>query len=445
MRIGRTTSWLIYGIYLVVLVEGLSYLLISLANTRLGEPIRRLDDIYAEQTTQIRRLLAEDDMRTQLHPVFGWRYRPGFQNETDTINEAGLRSPVDYALEPAAGKRRVAVFGDSFVYGSEVADAESWPAQLEAMSDDLDVLNYGVPGYGTDQAYLRYEHEGDRYSPDHVVIGFAPVNLRRVVNLYRRFISTHEAPLVKPRFVLDENGELLPVHQSIPSEDEWLAFLDDPDKIREWRDLDYWYAPAIYDNPLHDISAFARLSAQFWTRLSRRYLAEDRLFEGDVFNTESEAFRLEVAVLEALVDRARERGQSVSVLMLPDLDSVVAQHQGRVTIYAPLVDALRERGIEVWDSVEAFEYSGPPKDEVASTAGSLPPVGAGPPGKAATVESLFAPGQHYSPEGNARLARWLHERLRRTDGVAKSRAAAGETTNASETAQSLAGGPVDAR
>ena len=45
------------------------------------------------------------------------------------------------------------VFGNSFSYASEVSDSEAWAHKLGSLLK-CPVANYGVPGYGTDQAYL---------------------------------------------------------------------------------------------------------------------------------------------------------------------------------------------------------------------------------------------------------------------------------------------------
>jgi hypothetical protein len=389
MRLGRVAKGLIIAIYLVGMIEGLSYLLIAIGNTRLYEPIRRLESIYADQGEQIELFLAGGDLRTQFDPELGWRYRPGFEGETDSINSAGLRAASEYSLAPDPAKRRVAVFGDSFVYGTEVSNPDCWPAIAERIAPDLELLNYGVPGYGSDQAFLLYEREGQRYAPEQVLVGFAPVNMRRIVNVYRRFISTHEAPLVKPRFLLEPDGSLRLFPNPLPTIESWQALLDDPAKIREWGEFDHWYAPAIYDNPLYDAFASVRLASHFWTRLTRRYLDPDRLFDGPTFRPSSTAFRIQVAVLRAWVDRIEANGAKPTIVMLPDLDSIAGAGGGDPVVYAPLVAALREKGIEVWDAVEAFPIT---RDEEV-------------------LQPLFMPGGHYSPEGNALVANWIVPKL----------------------------------
>jgi len=46
-------------------------------------------------------------------------------------------------------------FGDSFTHGDEVRDNEAWPFRLSELLG-CEVENFGVGGYGQDQAYLKY-------------------------------------------------------------------------------------------------------------------------------------------------------------------------------------------------------------------------------------------------------------------------------------------------
>ena len=46
--------------------------------------------------------------------------------------------------------------GDSFVFGDDVGDADSWPAILERLTGRR-VINGGVPAFGLDQTVLRSE------------------------------------------------------------------------------------------------------------------------------------------------------------------------------------------------------------------------------------------------------------------------------------------------
>jgi hypothetical protein len=67
------------------------------------------------------------------------------------------------------------------------------------------VNNFGVGGYGTDQAVLRFQRNRfDR--PPVVVLGYTSENIVRNVNEFRHFISVEEFGF-KPRFVKSDSGE----------------------------------------------------------------------------------------------------------------------------------------------------------------------------------------------------------------------------------------------
>src|SRR5438045_4886239 len=93
-------------------------------------------------------------------PDLGWTVRPGGRS-ADGLYEAnvdGARAPssTTYGERPARGRVRVVTVGDSFTHGDGVRFDETWQRQLQGRRADLEMVNLGVPGYGTDQSYLRW-------------------------------------------------------------------------------------------------------------------------------------------------------------------------------------------------------------------------------------------------------------------------------------------------
>jgi hypothetical protein len=136
----------------------------------------------------------------------GWTWiRPG-------VAEAGLdratRGPAHYAQPKPAGTLRIACFGDSFTFCADVDDADAWPRLVETSHPGWEVPNLGVPGYGTDQALLRFRRFAKDLGADVVCIGLMLENIGRNVNRYRPLWHPTDAGcLAKPRFAL-EHGEL---------------------------------------------------------------------------------------------------------------------------------------------------------------------------------------------------------------------------------------------
>jgi hypothetical protein len=97
-----------------------------------------------------------------------------------TVTPEGLRRS---AGKPPAGDAVLAI-GDSFVFGDDVNDNESWPAYLESMLS-RPVFNGGVFGYGLDQAVLRAELLIEELRPKTVVISLIADDLERCEMSYR--------------------------------------------------------------------------------------------------------------------------------------------------------------------------------------------------------------------------------------------------------------------
>lgn len=70
--------------------------------------------------------------------------------------------------------QRVVTIGDSFTFGYDVADDETYSFYLETSLENSEVLNMGVTAYGIDQAVLKYLQYGSQYKPDVVILGVLP-------------------------------------------------------------------------------------------------------------------------------------------------------------------------------------------------------------------------------------------------------------------------------
>lgn len=107
--------------------------------------------------------VASDAVRSfaSYDPVLGW----DFEQEGDRI-----KGDEDFADTVAEGVTRILAIGDSYTYGLDVAEQENFAAIL-AMIPDVEVLNMSIPGYGIDQAYLKYRDYGARYAPQVIIFG----------------------------------------------------------------------------------------------------------------------------------------------------------------------------------------------------------------------------------------------------------------------------------
>jgi hypothetical protein len=381
---------------LLAAAEGISYLAIWMLNSGSGREIRRVADIFQEQDERIDRLLDPAIPKLdQPDSLLGWRYTPGFDDDRHRISAQGLRGEREYAPEPAPGILRIAVFGDSFVYCNEVDTDDSWPRRLEEARPDTEVLNFGVGGYGTDQALLRYRHDGRRFSPHMAVMGFVPDDIRRNINVYRRFLSDREHPLFKPRFILEADGSLTLLPNPVYEPADYLRIRQNPGAVLAFGENDFWYQAAVYENPLYDWSASVRLFTYLWVHFHNKYLDSQRLVDGDLLRPESEAFGVQCALLAAFAADVTADGARPLVVLFPDRGTLANVRNGGAAVYAPLREWLAGQGVDCLDALDAF---GPAAD--------------------GDPADWYAPGGHYSPAGNGRVAEWLNREIgKRMDGT----------------------------
>jgi len=187
----------------------------------------------------------KDDLRHLYDETLGWTPRPHTVRDWGqwqlTVNSAGLRSRREYSQTPPPDTLRIALFGDSFTAADGVSDDETWGHQLEIKLNQagirVEVLNFGVGGYGMGQAFLRWQSQGRHYGPDMVIFGFQSENLNRNVNIFRQLYRSYGIPFSKPRFVLTDQGlELLNV-PAIPPEqiiDVFESFGSHPLAVHEY-------------------------------------------------------------------------------------------------------------------------------------------------------------------------------------------------------------------
>ena len=124
----------------------------------------------------------------------------------------------------------VALYGDSFTWSSDVEAQDAWGNVLSTLLD-CRVSNFGVGGYGTDQAYLRFRENDGEGSPV-VVIAHQPENILRNVNQYRPLLYPVTLRF-KPRFRLDPDGRLELVDAPLIPVERYAAFVRRPEDFLE--------------------------------------------------------------------------------------------------------------------------------------------------------------------------------------------------------------------
>ena len=148
---------------------------------------------------EARTVLAQGDAgRYAEDERLGYVPRAGYAAPGLTIEADGRRTTGAAVSSSAAP---ILAVGDSFTFGAEVNDPDTWPALLQGLTGRR-VINAGVSGYGFDQIVLRAEALAPVYRPEAIVVAFIADDIRRTE--MRRLWSAD-----KPYFDIDGGAPVL--------------------------------------------------------------------------------------------------------------------------------------------------------------------------------------------------------------------------------------------
>jgi len=167
---------------------------------------------------EVRNLLAERD------PLLGWPTR-------SWLEEHG--GPQGARISPANDELMerppcLSVYGDSFVFSYDVGSADAWPNIL-AERIGCPVLNFGVNGYGVDQAVLRFENQETDNAPA-TILAIYPLDIMRNMNQWR-YLLGGGAMLFKPVLEPGPDATLRVVDIPVGTYEQYLAVAADPASI----------------------------------------------------------------------------------------------------------------------------------------------------------------------------------------------------------------------
>ena len=375
----------------LVLADVLVSLLLIDEGLFLGRPLPPFGALtHPKQVPQLAKMQAEPRGTWTFDAELGWTWRPSCRSEEGVYvtNALGARGPREYGPRPAPGKRRVLTFGDSYVHCDEVGAEETFQSQLEGLEPALEVLNFGVSGYGSDQAWLRYRSIGKGLGAEVVCLGLMLENIGRNVNRYRPLWNTQTgACMTKPRFVLGPDGALELLPQPYATRLELHDAIADGSVLARIHEHEYWLGrPSL---PSGRFSSLTRLLGGY---LAYRARAPARLWSAP----EEEPFRVTLAILEGFQHEALADGARLAPILVFPAKEDLREHAllGR-PYWGALFAELERRGLAYLDLIEPLVAAARARPE-------------DPPGR-----SLYVDG-HLSAQGNAVVARalaaWIHAR-----------------------------------
>jgi hypothetical protein len=275
--------------------------------------------------------------------VLGWPSPHSFSQNRAFYDESGSRRIPSFPLT-SRNRACVSLYGDSYTEGVGVSHQEAWSNVLSELLG-CRVANYGVAGYGSDQAYLRYSHNRNDKAAI-VILSHMTQNIARNVNQLRNFIAPNSCCGLKPRFILNSRGELELV--PIPKLAE-----------KEYNDLEYH--PGLYLK--HDFFIPGGLSGTKFasfpyivslikaSNIIVQRVISDPCYWRELYNPEHQARALQVtvAVMENFYKEARVRRQYPIIFILPTQGDLKYYKLHNHPYYQPLIDILKSQNIEVVD------------------------------------------------------------------------------------------------
>lgn len=272
-------------------------------------------------------------------PVLGWNgpVRAGHA-ERDASGSRHMPNFPDPAIPSC-----VALFGDSFTWGDEVTADQAYGNVLSGLLR-CRVANYGVPGYGTDQAYLRFATQIKNPAPI-VILGYFSENIVRNISQDWGF-RTNLAGGLKPRFVMEEGRlRLIPLPEL--SEADYQGLRSHAQKL-----LPYDYFTPGGPSGIHSLLFPYTLSVLGLVRDYRiRAVLSRRPAYAEFYDPRhpSHAAPVTEAIIKAFVEEARRRGQKPLVLLIPDSKDMRLLRNRQPLPYANLARRLADAGVMLAD------------------------------------------------------------------------------------------------
>jgi hypothetical protein len=324
----------------------------------------------------------EDYMKMR-HPILGWPSPSAFGGER--FDGSGSRWIPSF---PDTNTQVVSLYGDSYTYGADVGHRDAWSNVLSKMIGAR-VANFGVGGYGTDQAYLRFKFNIDDHA-ETVILTIFPDNLKRNVNQQRYFLSPHSGSVfgLKPRFIPADDS-VRSVSLPEMNHSEFVASFDNP---RGFFDHEF-FIPNTSDGPI--VWSFP-YSASILKAISfpqvRYLLAGKPGWYGFLDeNHPSGTLVVTALIIREFVSLAERRNKRAIVVTLPSHTSYDFYKRSGELAMQPLLDRLKEVNVVAYDLTDGIHRYLAKRDYSELKVSGLPIH------------------QHFNAEGNRLIAELVYQ------------------------------------
>jgi len=251
------------------------------------------------------------------------------------MNNLGARSWSDTTREKGSGKKRVLVFGDSFTACSDVRQEDSWPLIMQERNANMEVLNFGVDGYGMGQCLLRYLKKRDLVEYDQVILVFVPFcDLERDINTYRRLMGW-DSWMLLPRFAA-ENERLELIRGPYKTSRDFC--IDNSGKMSAKAVAHLRKYDALYYRTRYEPAGFPGnliLSKLFLCMYDN---GKDNSRHNHLYDPGSEAMTVSRRIFHSMFREAAGQGKTFNLFILPRLDDI--REYGRSLPYRKRWDGM---------------------------------------------------------------------------------------------------------
>lgn len=316
------------------------------------DPIRK-HSLRNKHKQQLIQLMKDQSVYVTHDSELGWTLKPNSKHDIYQANSQGIRSSREYTFDPPANKIRIATFGDSFTHCDNVENHNMWQEQLQKISSSLEVINFGVGGYGLDQALLRYRYQGTQYKPHMVFIGFMSENIFRNVSTFRPFYhSNTNLPLTKPYFIFNSQNKLEHISNPFPNVLDYMELLAFPDRVLpELGKFDYHYQTR------YGIGHFDFLPSVKLVKIAQHQW-KDSIIKSGYYNTQSEAFIITKKLLDKFYKKTIKNNAKPIIILHVSKEDLIRYRENKTKVYQPLLDYLESQKYDYIDLMDAFEKYG---------------------------------------------------------------------------------------
>lgn len=315
-------------------------------------------------------------------PDLGWPGRKMLGQDGRDATGARLTPAFPDSTQTAC----VSIYGDSFAWAEEVDAEHAWSNVLSRRVG-CRVANYGVVGFGSDQAFLRYARNRRDRSKIVVLTHLSENILRNLNQLRNLLVPTPDGAVLKPRFVLGASGDIELVPIVTPKDDADLrALVDHPERLPS-----EWFAPGGPAGVSQVGFPYVISVARALTGFRMRAVFAGRPAHAEFYerNHPSHGLQISVGIAKAFVREAAARGASPIFVIIPLVPDFIYERKTGHWPYEPLFEALDRAGVPYLDTGALFKTELDGRDPC----------------------SLYrrCGGGHFNEEGNRLLGKYVYQ------------------------------------